>query len=85
MPIYEYKCASCGHEFEKLQPISAGFRQSCPQCGASAERRISLGSFVLKGGGWYVTEHPSKARRKAQKAEKPAPEKSSEACPVQAS
>ena len=53
MPIYEYRCTSCGHRFEKMVKISAG-APSCPSCGADEARKlISATSFVLKGGGWY--------------------------------
>jgi putative FmdB family regulatory protein len=54
MPIYEYKCASCGHAFEKMVKLSAPI-PACPQCGAQEEVRklVSASSFVLKGGGWY--------------------------------
>ncbi|MBN1295576.1 zinc ribbon domain-containing protein [bacterium] len=80
MPIYEYRCQSCNHIFEKMQPFSAGHRQPCPKCGETAERMISLGSFVLKGGGWYVTDHPSKARTDAAKPQPPTCDKKCENC-----
>ncbi len=85
MPIYEYKCKTCDHTFEKLQSFSAGQFQSCPRCGQSAERCISLGSFILKGGGWYATDHASKARRDTQTPQQPACEKSCDNCPAAAS
>jgi putative FmdB family regulatory protein len=53
MPIYEYRCESCGHEFERLVKISAP-TPDCPECGAGpARKKVSASSFVLQGGGWY--------------------------------
>ena len=54
MPVYEYACRACGHEFEREQRISDAPIKKCPKCGAlKAKRLISRTSFVLKGGGWY--------------------------------
>jgi len=54
MPVYEYQCAACGHEFEREQRISEDPIKKCPKCGKQkAKRLISRTSFVLKGGGWY--------------------------------
>jgi putative FmdB family regulatory protein len=54
MPVYEYQCGRCGHEFEREQRISDKPVRKCPSCGAmKAKRLISRTSFVLKGGGWY--------------------------------
>ena len=54
MPIYEYRCPDCGHEFEQLQRMSDDPIKVCPECGAEqVKKMISRSSFVLKGGGWY--------------------------------
>ena len=54
MPVYEYICKACDHEFERQQRISENPLKKCPSCGAmKAKRLISRTSFVLKGGGWY--------------------------------
>ena len=54
MPIYEYACAACGHEFEEWQKITDGPIKVCPKCKKrKVERLISRSSFQLKGGGWY--------------------------------
>jgi putative FmdB family regulatory protein len=54
MPVYEYICKACDHEFEREQRISDNPIKKCPVCGAmKAKRLISRTSFVLKGGGWY--------------------------------
>ncbi len=54
MPMYDYGCKACGHEFEREQRISENPVKKCPECGKlQAKRLISKTSFVLKGGGWY--------------------------------
>ncbi|HSJ96211.1 MAG TPA: zinc ribbon domain-containing protein [Myxococcota bacterium] len=54
MPIYEYLCEKCGHEFEREQRITEDPVKTCPQCRARKVRRlISRTGFVLKGSGWY--------------------------------
>jgi len=61
MPIYEYLCEKCGHEFEREQRISDPPARSCPECrGRKVTRLISRTAFVLKGGGWYADGYASK-------------------------
>ena len=57
MPIYEYKCTSCGHKKEVLQKLSDAPLTQCPACGeASLSKLISAAGFQLKGSGWYATD-----------------------------
>ena len=60
MPIYEYRCAKCGNEFEEWQKITDPATQPCKICGGEASRLISASTFVLKGTGWYVTDYARK-------------------------
>ncbi len=54
MPIYEYACDKCGHEFEREQRITDDPVKTCPECRSrKVKKLISQTSFVLKGGGWY--------------------------------
>ena len=58
MPIYEYKCENCGHEFEEMLHFSEredplNTPCSFPTCGGKVHLKMSLGSFHLKGSGWY--------------------------------
>ena len=54
MPVYEYACEKCKHEFEVEQRISDDPVRTCPKCRArKVKRLISRTSFVLKGSGWY--------------------------------
>jgi putative FmdB family regulatory protein len=52
MPIYEYACTVCGHDFEAIVGVHAP-NPECPQCAASTDKKISLSAFHLKGSGWY--------------------------------
>ena len=64
MPIYEYACRSCGHEFEELQKISEKPLVKCPNCGdKSLVKKVSAAGFRLKGGGWYETDFKTKAKK----------------------
>ena len=66
MPIYEYRCNNCGHQFEKLESLSAEPIQKCPECGKQhAERQISASGFHLKGEGWYVNDYKKKPKESA--------------------
>jgi len=64
MPIYEYRCESCGHELEVLQKMSDAPLVDCPQCGESTLKKVlSAAAFRLKGGGWYETDFKRDNRR----------------------
>jgi putative FmdB family regulatory protein len=57
MPIYEYQCQSCEHEFEALQKMSDPLLTECPAChDQGLRKKISAAAFRLKGGGWYETD-----------------------------
>ena len=57
MPIYEYRCSSCGHELEALQKFSDAPLVACPSCSAMAlVKKVSAAGFQLKGSGWYATD-----------------------------
>lgn len=57
MPIYAYKCESCGHAKDVLQKISDAPLTDCPVCGAASFRKqLTAAGFQLKGSGWYATD-----------------------------
>ena len=61
MPIYEYACEKCGHEFEREQRITDAPVKTCPTCRSRKVRRlISRTAFVLKGSGWYSDLYASR-------------------------
>jgi putative FmdB family regulatory protein len=70
VPTYEYECDRCHHVFEVRQRISEPPLSTHDGCGGAVRRLLSPAPFILKGGGWYVTDYPSEARRKAMSAEK---------------
>jgi putative FmdB family regulatory protein len=78
MPIYEYRCESCGHELEALQKMSDPLLTECPECRQdSLKKALTAAGFRLKGGGWYETDFKGGAKRQAKeqddsgKGEKP--------------
>ena len=70
MPVYEYLCAKCEHEFEREQRITEDPVKTCPKCKARRVKRlISQTSFVLKGGGWYADGYGDKSSKKDAKSD----------------
>lgn len=57
MPIYAYRCETCGHAKDVLQKLSDPLLSTCPACGAETFRKqVTAAGFQLKGSGWYVTD-----------------------------
>ena len=57
MPIYAYKCDSCGHAKDVLQKMSDDLLTQCPSCGAPTfNKQLTAAGFQLKGSGWYATD-----------------------------
>ncbi len=64
MPIYEYQCKSCGHQFEKLQKMSEDNLIDCPDCHKpELKKLISASSFQLKGSGWYASDFKNSSKK----------------------
>ena len=97
MPIYEYRCASCGHELEALQKLADAQLVDCPACHRPELRKlVTAAGFQLKGSGWYVTDFRNGSAKRATKstgegrkdganegaAGKDSPAKSGDATPV---
>jgi putative FmdB family regulatory protein len=77
MPIYEYRCASCGFQDEFLQKVSERPLKVCPSCGkAKFEKMLSAPGFHLKGSGWYATDFKGGAKPATEKADAPGAAKS---------
>jgi putative FmdB family regulatory protein len=75
MPIYAYKCASCGHAKDVLQKLSDAPLTDCPACGAASfSKQVTAAGFQLKGSGWYVTDF----RNNASTGAAPAADKSAD-------
>ena len=77
MPLYEYKCQSCGETFEVIQKFSDAPIQVHEKCGGHVERLVSPPALQFKGSGWYVTDYgngngknqPAKDGKKEAKSE----------------
>jgi putative FmdB family regulatory protein len=70
VPTYEYQCDKCRQIFEIRQRISEPALTVHDGCGGPVHRLLSAAPFILKGEGWYVTDYPSEARKKAKETEK---------------
>jgi putative FmdB family regulatory protein len=58
MPTYEYRCKSCGHEFEQFQTFAEDTLVKCPSCGNDALVRLIGGAGLsFKGSGFYITDY----------------------------
>jgi putative FmdB family regulatory protein len=85
MPIYEYRCASCGYENEYLQKVSDPLLTDCPECGKSTfSKLVSAAGFQLKGNGWYVTDFKNKDSKSTPRKEKSGAESEKTAEPEKA-
>ena len=80
MPTYEYKCESCGYEFEQFQSITAKPIRKCPKCKKTSVRRlIGTGAGVIfKGSGFYATDYRTDSYKKAAEKEKSTTDKSTD-------
>ena len=68
MPIYEYQCKACGHQFEAMQKMSEPVLRDCPQCQQpELQKLVSAPAFHLKGSGWYVTDFKNKDNKPSTK------------------
>lgn len=56
MPLYDYKCTSCGNHYELREGFDAPSRQPCPKCGSEAKRVLHPPPIVFKGSGFYITD-----------------------------
>ena len=69
MPIYAYRCTTCGHAKDVLQKMSDPLLTVCPSCGASTfAKQVTAAGFQLKGSGWYVTDFKGDTAKPADKA-----------------
>ncbi len=69
MPIYEYQCGACEHQFEKLQKMSEDPLVDCPECEKpELKKLVSAAGFQLKGSGWYVTDFKNSNKKSESKS-----------------
>jgi len=78
MPIYAYRCVSCGFEKDHLQKLSDPVLNTCPECALETyHKQVTAAGFQLKGSGWYATDFKESSSGKA------APTKTEAAPPCQ--
>jgi putative FmdB family regulatory protein len=66
MPIYAYKCDSCGFAKDVLQKMSDAQLTQCPSCGAPTfKKQLTAAGFQLKGSGWYATDFKDGGKKPA--------------------
>ncbi|WP_367607288.1 FmdB family zinc ribbon protein [Legionella sp. W05-934-2] len=70
MPIYEYECKKCHHQFDLMQKMSDEPVKQCPKCfQLSVVRMVSAAGFQLKGSGWYQTDFKEKPKKASEKTD----------------
>jgi putative FmdB family regulatory protein len=85
MPIYEYRCAACGHQEEFLQKISEPPLAECPVCHKTTfNKLLSAAGFQLKGNGWYATDFKNKSSKPAPNKAEAKPEAKKESATTEA-
>jgi putative FmdB family regulatory protein len=68
MPIYEYRCGSCGHQQEFLQKVGDAPITVCTECGKPTfSKMVTAAGFQLKGSGWYATDFKNSGSKPAAK------------------
>ncbi len=89
MPLYEYKCSTCGSSLEILQKVNEPRLEKCPKCGGLLKKVLSPPALQFKGSGWYVTdyarnektEQETKDKEKPKSDKKEAPQKKKDPSP----
>jgi len=64
LPLYEYRCTSCGYSFEKIQNFSAEPERECPKCHGVLIRPVTAPALRFEGAGWYVNDYAGKGGSK---------------------
>lgn len=83
MPIYAYRCSSCGHEMEALQKMSDEPLTDCPVCHTpNLSKKVTAAAFRLSGGGWYETDFKSGSKKNLASNDAPSAACGTGACPA---
>jgi len=78
MPIYQYKCESCGEQFDRIEKFSDEPLTIHRKCGGPVHRMLTAPAFQFKGSGWYATDY-AKAIAPPSAGESGSSEKSADA------
>jgi putative FmdB family regulatory protein len=57
MPLYEFRCESCGHEVETIMAFSDPLPTACEACGGTLKKLLSAPAVQFKGPGFYLTDY----------------------------
>jgi putative FmdB family regulatory protein len=60
MPMYDYQCPCCSHQFEVKQAFSDKARAVCPRCESVSRRVFHPVPIIYKGSGFYATDYARK-------------------------
>ncbi len=71
MPLYDYRCTSCGNVVEVRHGFEERYKGTCPKCGAALERVFNPAPVHFKGSGFYVTDSRSKKSSESKKGDEP--------------
>ncbi len=88
MPVYTYRCDSCGVQFERHQSFQDAPLKTCPECRKKSLRKvITPTKIIFKGSGFYATDHKSPSGEKSasgsgSKSQESKPEKKEESKPA---
>jgi putative FmdB family regulatory protein len=69
MPLYEYRCRSCGHQFELIQKFSDPPMDRCERCSGVVEKLLSAPGLQFKGSGFYITDYARKEKETKPKSD----------------
>jgi putative FmdB family regulatory protein len=70
MPIYEYRCSSCGFQKEFLQKVTDPLKTVCPECNKQTfSKMLTAAGFKLKGSGWYATDFRNSGAKPAARSD----------------
>jgi putative FmdB family regulatory protein len=81
MPLYEYKCSTCGYSLEVLQKVNEPKLKKCPKCGGLLKKVLSPPAIQFKGSGWYVTDYARNEKRQNESEVKDKPKSEKPAAP----
>ncbi len=81
MPIYGYRCSSCGHQFEIQQRMSAAPLQVCPKCQGKLTKILYPTGVIFKGSGYYTTDYKAPAKSSSENGASPGSDSKPESKP----
>ena len=82
MPVYTYRCESCGVQFERHQSFHDEPLKTCPECRKKTLKKVITSSrIIFKGSGFYATDHRSASGSSSRESKPESTEKKEESKP----